>query len=294
MQELAEQQAPALVDASVGEIMLNAPLLEQVNELAKVMAKSQVTIPKHLQGSEGDCYAVVMQAVQWRMNPFAVAQKTHLVNGTLGYEAQLVNAVVQSSGMIRGTFKYEYRGEANELECRVGARLTGDEDITWGEWLKFSDVTIKNSPLWKTNPKQQLGYLQVKNFARLFCPAAILGVYTPDELQEIDTGEREIGPKAQVSDLNEAIKPAQEATTEKPPIEGEKVPDGGVPAMAADELNELLADISGVKTAAAMKGMTAHCKKLENTGRLTDDQKQLLLAAIGKRSEELKAAEAGA
>ena len=39
------------------------------------------------------CMAVTLQALQWNMSPFAVAQKTHLVNGTLGYEAQLVNAV---------------------------------------------------------------------------------------------------------------------------------------------------------------------------------------------------------
>jgi hypothetical protein len=41
--------------------------------------------------------AIVMQAMQWGMNPYAVAQKTHLVNGVLGYEAQLVNAVIASS-----------------------------------------------------------------------------------------------------------------------------------------------------------------------------------------------------
>jgi hypothetical protein len=41
-----------------------------------------------------------MQAAQWGMNPFAVAQKTHVVNGTLGYEAQLVNAVVSSSNLL--------------------------------------------------------------------------------------------------------------------------------------------------------------------------------------------------
>lgn len=35
-----------------------------------------------------------MQAVQWGMNPFAVAQKTHFVSGKIGYEAQLVNAVI--------------------------------------------------------------------------------------------------------------------------------------------------------------------------------------------------------
>ena len=48
-------------------------------------------------------------------------------------------------------------------------------------------MTTKNSPLWKTNPKQQLGYLQVKNWARLYCPGAILGVYTPDEFEATST-----------------------------------------------------------------------------------------------------------
>jgi type II secretory pathway pseudopilin PulG len=50
--------------------------------------------------------------------------------------------------------------------------------------LNSDSVTTKNSPLWKTNVKQQMGYLQVKNWARLYCPAAILGVYTADELMD--------------------------------------------------------------------------------------------------------------
>ncbi|VFS64074.1 RecT family [Kluyvera cryocrescens] len=61
------------------------------------MADSKATVPAHLAGKPADCLAVTMQAAQWGMNPFAVAQKTHVVNGTLGYEAQLVNAVVSSS-----------------------------------------------------------------------------------------------------------------------------------------------------------------------------------------------------
>lgn len=52
--------------------------------------------------------AIVMQAMQWGMNPYAVAQKTHTVNGVLGYEAQLVNAVIASSSAIHGRFHYRY------------------------------------------------------------------------------------------------------------------------------------------------------------------------------------------
>jgi len=178
------QQLPATPSQAIGDLMLNDRLLEQSMKIAESMASAKVTVPKHLQGNVGDCYAITLQALQWRMNPFVVAQKTHVVNGTLGYEAQLVNAVVAASGAIRGSFSYEYRGDGNSLECRVGAVLRGTEAITWGEWLKSSDVTTKNSPLWKVNPKQQLGYLQVKNWARLYCPGAILGVYSTDELQD--------------------------------------------------------------------------------------------------------------
>lgn len=169
---------------SPAQMMLDMETLKTISYVAELMSEGTVTVPQHLRGKKGDCFAIAMQAMlRWRMDPFAVAQKTHLVNGSLGYEAQLVNAVLQESGSIKGRFHYEYRGEGNALECRVAAVPAGEQDLVWGEWLKFSDVTTKNSPLWKTNPRQQMGYLQVKNWARAFKPGAILGVYTVDELE---------------------------------------------------------------------------------------------------------------
>lgn len=202
--ELKPAESAPVADSTMSDIMLNTELLKGIQDLAKHMSQATVTVPKHLAGSPADCYAVILQAVQWKMNPFAVAQKTHVINGTLGYEAQLVNAVIQASGAVGSRFHYEYDGEGAKLRCRVGAIIRGESGITWNEWLCFADVTTKNSPLWKTNPKQQLGYLQVKNWARLYCPGAILGVYTPDELAEKVPGEREVGPKT--SDLNETLR----------------------------------------------------------------------------------------
>ena len=196
MNELTTQDPTA----ATGALMLNASNMNALLSFADMMAKSSVTVPDHLKGKPADCMAIAMQAMQWQMNPFAVAQKTHIVSGRLGYEAQLVNAVVQQSNAIRGAFRYEYRGDGQALECRVGAVLRGESDITWGEWLKNGDVTTRNSPLWKVNPKQQLGYLQVKNWARLYAPGAILGVYTPDELEQIAPAPtvRQMGPVDEV------------------------------------------------------------------------------------------------
>lgn len=152
--------------------------------MAEALANSALSVPKELKGNIGDCLAIVTQAMIWGLNPFAVAQKAHVINGKLGYEAQLVNAVVMQSGAIRGSFRYEYDGD----RCRVGAVLRGESEITWGEWLSAASVQVKNSPLWKVNPKQQMGYLQVKNWTRAFCPGALLGIYTADELEDFREG----------------------------------------------------------------------------------------------------------
>lgn len=183
MTQLAVAQESPIATASAA-MMMNPAHMQSLVGFAEMMAKSALTVPDHLRGKPSDCLAIAMQAAQWGMNPFAVAQKTHVVSGRLGYEAQLVNAVVQASGAITGSFSYEYRGAGSDLECRVGAVLRGQSDVTWGEWLRNGDVTTRNSPLWKVNPKQQLGYLQVKNWARAYCPGSILGVYTDDELQD--------------------------------------------------------------------------------------------------------------
>jgi hypothetical protein len=186
----------AVAMASVA-MMMDSTKLSSLITFSKMMAESTISVPDHLRGKPSDCLAIAMQAAQWGMNPFQVAQKTHIVSGKLGYEAQLVNAIVQASGQIKGGFKYEFDGDGNDLKCRVGAVLRGESDVTWGEWLAIKDITTKNSPLWKTNPKQQLGYLQCKNWSRLYCPGAILGIYGDDELIDADVplpgGTRQMG-----------------------------------------------------------------------------------------------------
>lgn len=214
--EIIEHEQPI---GQVNNTVFSHQMLQRIQEFSQVMAKGVATVPKHLAGNVADCMAVTMQAVQWKMNPFAVAQKTHIVNGTLGYEAQLVNAVIVTSGAINGRFKYEYIGNWDafqktdkkhddeiklNLGIKVGAILTGEQNITWGEPLYLSNVTIRNSPLWKTAPKQQIAYLAVKYWARLYCPEVILGVYSTDELEEARKTVKDITPPDANLLINEA------------------------------------------------------------------------------------------
>jgi len=185
--------------------------LTALMSFADKMAECRVTIPAHLAGKPGDCMAIAMQADRWGMNPFAVAQKTHLINGTLGYEAQLVNAVITSMAPTTGRLNFEWFGhwerivgkfktltgksgkpyqapawsQADEAGCgvRVWATLRGETEPRVLELL-LQQATVRNSTLWASDPKQQLAYLATKRWARLYTPDVILGVYTPDELEQ--------------------------------------------------------------------------------------------------------------
>lgn len=199
---------------------------EKVARMAKILSESSLSIPKELKNNVGDCMAVVIQAMLWGINAFAAAQCCHVINGKLGYEAKLINAVVMNSGAIVGGFKYEYEGAGQALRCRVGAVLRGETEITWNEWYGVADAVVKNSPLWKSNPAMQLGYVQVKFWVRAYAPGALLGIYTADELMDAEPelvptptprGPQRRSESAAAAAPSPAAAPAQGLAEDSPP-----------------------------------------------------------------------------
>lgn len=201
----------SLIQNNTGLNIVGLDQIEQMLTLAKIMSTSSVSIPKHLK-NEGDCLAIIMQSAQWGMNPFSVAQKTFLLNGVLGYESQLVSAIINNNAPIQSRLEYEYYGTWENVigktkekvspkghKYRVSNSTPEDEqgvgvivratllNETKPRELKLSllQVTTRNSTLWAEDPKQQLAYLAAKKWSRLYCPDVILGVYTKDEVEQI-------------------------------------------------------------------------------------------------------------
>lgn len=237
------------VNTETSNLIINPQALAQMSQFAQMMAQSKSMVPQHMQGNIGDCLAICMQAMQWGMNPFAVAQKTFNIRGVLGYEAQLVNAVITSRAPTTGRLQYEWFGpweniigrfkevsgkngqenkivkdwtlaEEKGLGVKIWATIKGEENPRVLELL-LSQAGVRNSPLWGQDPKQQLAYLAVKRWARLHCPDVILGVYTPDELADRNNeSPRNVTPKATnagAAALLNRVK--QQPTAEAPVIE---------------------------------------------------------------------------
>lgn len=206
-------------NTSVMALMMDGANMDRMIRMAELMASGKSTIPQHLRGNAGDCMAVTMQAMQWGMNPFAVAQKTNLVNGTLGYEGQLVAAVVNNSPLmidrlhldwfgpwekiigkfkeVTSTKKQDENGNPKKYivpdwnindEKGLGINVSGTikgESTPRVLTLLMTQCRTRNSGLWTEDPKQQIAYLAQRRWARLYAPDVLLGVYTPDELEEI-------------------------------------------------------------------------------------------------------------
>lgn len=264
-------------DEMSAQAMVSDPaIMQQMYRMAEMMATARVTVPKHLVGQPGDCLAIIFQAAQWHMNPYAVAQKTHIVNGTLGYEAQLVNAVVSSSSLLQNRIAYQWEGDwkgcngktdkDDSRACTVTARLKG-EDAPRSLRVSMAQVgDTRNSPLWVADPRQQLAYLATKRWARLHAPDVLLGVYTTDELAEIVVSEP--APK---SDLRARLLDAQE------PVE----PTAEVPGIA-----EVLRAISEAESEQGLAQAGALAAALTD-----NSDKAEARMAFKERREALKAAE---
>ena len=171
------------VEPSMGGVTLAD--VREVMEMAKMMAVSSFAIPPHLQGQQGACFAICMYALEWRMSPFAVANKSYVVNGRLAFESQLLHAVVEQRAPIRGRVRHEFLGEAETRQCRVYAVLAETGEVL--EWVgpPFKDIKIKNSPEWVNNRDKQLYYHASRDFCRIYFPDVILGVYTDQEMEHI-------------------------------------------------------------------------------------------------------------
>lgn len=187
-------EANSAMRALAGNIKLGAnglapQTMAELLDFAQLMARAGPMIGKAFRNNPGACLGITMQAMAWNMSPFAVSQKAYVTTDKsgaeqIGYEAQLVTAVINAHAPVVERPKYRFTGEGPERQCIVTATLKGESEACIYTSPEIGTITIKNSPLWRSDPDQQLGYYSIRAWARRYCPEVIMGVYTTEELTE--------------------------------------------------------------------------------------------------------------
>ena len=283
-QDIAEYQEPApLASTGTADMLLSPAAIDGLERAAKLMAHAKTMMPQHLQGSPGDCLGVLMQAAQWRMNPYALAQKTYLVAGRIGYEAQAIKAAIDSSPQLLHRLTFAWFGEWDRILGRLEVKKGQRGDYATQGWkpedehglgvicygllrgetepreleLRMTQAYPRNSTLWATDPKQQIAYLAAKRWARLHLPEVLLGVYDEEEHREIAI----TAPEAPVVEM-----PKRRSTPKPQPKPEQPAPDERFEAaiigtegtlsniqfkldacQTLDELQEVLKEVNALK-----------------------------------------------
>ena len=214
--------APTPVDGKLGGLALEN--LGQVMEFAKLMAVSGIAVPKWLRNNPGGCLAICSRALRWGMDPFAVAEKSYMAVGKggvehVGYEAQLVHAVITAHAPLKGRLRSEIIGTGDERRCKVWGTFKGETkpheytSETLGKKIKdigYNDKgQLKGSPLWLEDPEVQLTYSAVRQWCRLHSSETLLGVYAQDELE----APLEVSPT--ITSLAQRLKDAKHASVDE-------------------------------------------------------------------------------
>lgn len=195
-----ETAGAVMVSRSAGGVSFASAM--EVMEFAKLMAVADKAVPKHLRANPGACLRIVFQAVEWQMSPWAVADKSYEVNDRIAYESQLIHAVIEARAPLRERLNCEYAGEGIERACIVTGNFRDGSTRSY-QTPKFKDIRIKNSPLWKDDPDQQLFYYASRAWARKWCPDVLMGIYTREEAAEMQPiEEAEAGLKARLVDAD--------------------------------------------------------------------------------------------
>lgn len=222
---LKQPQASKLptVPSSIGNMLFEPGVFERVTQMSEIMAKSKAMVPQYLRGNQSDCMAIIMQAAQWKMDPFAVAAKTYQINpgAPIAYEAQLVNSIIIINGPFKERPKYKFFGEWTRVQGKLkemkstkggkyvipdwnpedeeGLGVTVTLHVLGEQEPTSMDVLLKqcwprNSTNWANDPQQQICYVAIRKMARRHFPDVVMGLYTPEELQHPQPAEKDVTP----------------------------------------------------------------------------------------------------
>ncbi len=195
---------------STTDMIMGDGNLDKIKGFSNLMSGSNM-VPQHFKGNTYDCAIVVAKAISMGFDPVAMSQEVFPISGKMTYGSKLIIGMIHNSGLVEPrTFTQEigdwsklqirkgqaFHGNEEGLGVKVGFKYIGDSEPTFGSVLYLEPQTIRNSPLWKTDPMQQLVYLAAKRWTSVNMPAVTMGMMTEDEVKDESKPERDITPQA--------------------------------------------------------------------------------------------------
>ena len=135
--------------------------------------------------SKAQALVKVLAGKELGISPFESMAGIYIVNGKLALTSKTMASLIKKSP------NYDYTIDTlTETECKItftqtigeDERLLGVSEFTFKDAAKAGLV---NKDVWKSYPKNMLFARALSNGARWYCPEAISGYYTTEELEDV-------------------------------------------------------------------------------------------------------------
>lgn len=160
---------------------------DQAARVANMLSKSKI-VPENYQNRPEDCFIAVELAARMNTSPVFIMQNLYVVKGKPSWAGQACMSMITACGKFKNV-KHVYTGTkgSDNRGCYVEAVRISD-----GELIQGTEVTIKmakdegwmSNSKWKNMPEQMLGYRAASFFARMYCPEAMMGLQTREEIYD--------------------------------------------------------------------------------------------------------------
>lgn len=128
----------------------------------------------------------IMAGKELGLSPFQSMKSLYMVNGKLALMADVMAFLVKKNG------KYDYAiDKLDELECVLSfVRLNGEVKELGKSSFTTKDAAkagLINKDVWKNYPRNMLFARALSNGIRWYCPDAVCGYYTIEEVEDLHT-----------------------------------------------------------------------------------------------------------
>lgn len=182
--------------------------LKDMVDAAKLLSAAGPMIPPWLQGNVGGMFGICMKAQELGISPLSLANWSYVVEQwtpegkvqRVSYESQFFHAIIEQNAPITGRLNVSYEGTGDARKCRVWATFKGETDPRYFPPLDADpdQFTLgklrpplndkgkrRGSPLWDAKPDLQLFYNMSRDWARMYTPDVIAGMYGREEMEEV-------------------------------------------------------------------------------------------------------------
>lgn len=188
------QQRIVTSDDSAMATLLDTAKFEHLWRVAKLFAASSF-IPVVFQGKPENCFIALQLACQLKLQPFVLFNTLYIIKGKPAFEAKMLIAMANSSGVFEGPIRYKYTGEGDKRACTAYATLvsTGETveqtvsiEIAKKEgWYDKKDKDGNLISKWRTMPDLMLAYRSASWLIRVYAPEVMYGFTTKEEAEDI-------------------------------------------------------------------------------------------------------------